>query len=121
MAKNSPHKPTQASRDLVRNLAIVGIPNEAILKVVGIASKATLYKHYRPELESGKATMLAEVAGRLYQNAMSDDGRISNPAAMFIMKTQGGWREKSDVNHTSNDGSMSPRSITVVGVDAESK
>jgi hypothetical protein len=121
MPDPTPHKPTPAKRKMVRNMAIAGVPTDTIRKIMEIGSKTTLYKHYRADLEQGKAEMLGQVAGRLFENAMHDDGRISNPAAMFIMKTQAGWREKSDVNVTSDDGSMSPRSITVVGVDAESK
>jgi hypothetical protein len=28
---------------------------------------------------------------------------------IFWMKTQAGWRERKDINHTSEDGSMSPK------------
>jgi hypothetical protein len=105
---------------MVRNMAIAGVPIDTIRKVLEIGSKTTLYKHYRGDIEHGKSEMLGKVAGRLFENAMHEDGRISNPAAMFIMKTQAGWREKSDVNLTSDDGTMTPpRIIKVVGVDAK--
>jgi hypothetical protein len=31
---------------------------------------------------------------------------------IFWMKTQAGWREKQDVNHVSEDGSMTPKGIS---------
>jgi hypothetical protein len=31
-------------------------------------------------------------------------------AAMFYLKTQAGWRETQHIDHTSSDGTMSPKS-----------
>lgn len=53
----------------------------------------------------GKSKAIESVAQGLLQKAQSGDTQ----STIFYLKTQAGWKEKQDINHTSNDGSMSPK------------
>jgi len=88
----------------------VGTTQADIARVLDIDEK-TLRKYYRDELDLAKAKANATIGGALFNRAKSGD----TSAMIFWMKTQAGWREKTDINHTSEDGSMTPQpSITAV-------
>lgn len=98
-----PHEPTDRTRELVQLHTMVGTRQEAIASIIGIDPK-TLRKHYRDELDQSKAKANATIGGALFNKAKSGD----TTAMIFWMKTQAGWRETQDLNHRSEDGSMSP-------------
>jgi len=104
-----PHEPTKATRDTVQMHALVGTPQEVIADVLNIDAK-TLRKWYRAELDQSKAKANATIGGALFNKARSGD----TTAMIFWMKTQAGWRERQDLNHVSEDGSMSPTRIELV-------
>ncbi len=105
-----PHAPTEATRQTVQLHTTVGTTQADIARVLDIDEK-TLRKYYRDELDLAKAKANATIGGALFNRAKSGD----TSAMIFWMKTQAGWREKTDINHTSEDGSMTPRpSITAV-------
>ena len=99
-----PHAPTDAARQTVQMHTIVGTTQADIARVLGIDEK-TLRKYYRDELDLAKAKANATIGGALFNRAKSGD----TSAMIFWMKTQAGWREKTDINHTSEDASMSPK------------
>ena len=68
-----------------------GVPELNIASVIGIDPK-TLRKHYRHELDNGQVKATAKVAESLFRKATSD-GPQSVTAAIFWLKTKGGWRE----------------------------
>ena len=70
-----------------------GVPELNIASVVGIDPK-TLRKHYRHELDNGQVKATAKVAESLFRKATSE-GPQSVTAAIFWLKTKGGWRETS--------------------------
>ena len=105
-----PHAPTDATRETVQLHTTVGTTQADIARVLDIDEK-TLRKYYRDELDLAKAEANATIGGALFKRAKSGD----TTAMIFWMKTQAGWRERTDINHTSEDGSMTPRpSITAV-------
>jgi hypothetical protein len=110
MARKPPpdvtHVPTDALRQTVQLHTTVGTDQPTIARVIGIDPK-TLRKHYRDELDISKAKANATVGGALFNKAKGGD----TSAMIFWMKTQAGWREKTDLNHTSEDGSMTPTRI----------
>ena len=53
--------------------------------------------------QRGKAKAIGAVAQNLIKKAREGD----NACMMFYLKTQAGWRETNQVDHTSSDGSMS--------------
>src|SRR5690625_1522293 len=109
-----PHEPTRATRELVQLHTMVGTRQEAIAGIIGIDPK-TLRKYYRDELDQSKAKANATIGGALFNKAKSGD----TTAMIFWMKTQAGWRETQAIEHTSPDRSMSPTSISIVGVEAD--
>jgi hypothetical protein len=103
-----PHEPTKALRDTVSMHTLVGTTQGDIAKIIGVDEK-TLRKHYRDELDLAKARANASIGGALFNKAKAGD----TTAMIFWIKTQAGWREKHDINHASEDGSMTPRPDTI--------
>jgi hypothetical protein len=85
------HKPDPQTRRQVEAMAGYGVPEADIAGVVGIDPK-TLRKHYRSELDHGHVKANAKVAENLYRKA-TGEGREAVIAAIFWLKTRGGWRE----------------------------
>jgi hypothetical protein len=85
------HRPDASSRRQVEAMAAYGVPEINIANVVGIDPK-TLRKHYRDELDNGQVKATAKVAESLFRKATSE-GPQSVTAAIFWLKTRGGWRE----------------------------
>ena len=63
--------------------------------------------YYREELDQSLAKANATVGGALFNKAKGGD----TTAMIFWMKTQAGWREKQEIDHTSSDGSLAPSTI----------
>jgi hypothetical protein len=63
----------------------------------------------QPEVDAnykrGRAKTIGKVADSLIQDALDGD----TTSRIFFLKTQGGWRETTKIDHTSSDGSMSPQ------------
>jgi hypothetical protein len=112
-----PHAPTDATRQTVQLHTMVGTTQADIARVLDIDEK-TLRKYYRDELDLAKAKANATIGGALFNKAKTGD----TSAMIFWMKTQAGWREKADINHTSEDGSMIPQptAIQIVAADDDS-
>lgn len=88
------HKPTQDSRKTVALLASLGHDQDTIARVLHIV-KHTLIKHYREELDNGKAITNNAVVKSAYRQAIS--GKV--PAmTMFWLKCRAGWREKEEAS-----------------------
>jgi hypothetical protein len=93
------YEPTEKARTLVRKLSMLGVPQEKIAMKLGIGHK-TLRKHFREDLDEGDVEANAQVAGKLYTNAMN--GNVI--AQIFWLKAQGGWVDRREVNHNHNIG-----------------
>lgn len=100
-----PFEPTAREREQVEAMAGYGVPHDQIACLVrdGIHHE-TLYKYFRKDLDQGKAKANAKIGQTLFQQAVN--GNTS--AAIWWSKSQMGWRETNNMNHTSEDGSMSP-------------
>lgn len=91
--------------DLSPYLSIEQISNHFMI------GKTTWYRMVgrQPEIleryKKGKAKAIREVSKGLLQQARDGD----KTCAMFYLKTQAGWCEKTKIDHTSEDGSMSPK------------
>ena len=85
------HEPNEATRLQVEGMAGAGIPQASIASATGL-SEPTLRKHYRHELDNGGILATAKVAGNLFRMA-TGEGREAVAAAIFWMKTRGGWKE----------------------------
>jgi hypothetical protein len=85
------HRPDAFHRRQVEAMAGYGVPEHAIARVLVIDPK-TLRRHYRDELDTGQVKATAKVAESLFRKATSE-GPQSVTAAIFWLKTRGGWRE----------------------------
>jgi hypothetical protein len=112
------HEPTPKTRGEVAALKSFGVPLDEIAVYVGIDRK-TLSKHYKEEIASAQTKANAAVGHFLYGaasgRALKDGATHSDcvRAAMFWAKTRMGWRETSQVDHTSSDGSLAPTRIVI--------
>lgn len=119
------HAPTDKTRAEVSALCSFGIPQHEIASYIGVDPK-TLRKHYREELDMAHTKANAQVGRFLFQNASGqtlEKGASYSDcvrAAMFWAKTRMGWRETQELNHKSEDGSMSPKSALDVSKISDS-
>ena len=93
------HKPTDESRRMVESTSGLGLPHESIACLVGIDDK-TLRKHYRNELDMGKAKANGQIAKTLFTKATSGD----TTALIWWTKTQMRWAETVKQEITGADG-----------------
>lgn len=103
--------PTDDERAMVTKLAGYGLTQEEICQLIindqtgEPLHRDTFRKHFLQEFNSGKTVAKMKVAKSAFQQAISG----SVPAmTMFWLKTQCRWKETSEVEHTSPDGSMTP-------------
>lgn len=79
-------------------------------------SSDTIQRHFAHELAVGKARANSEIGKTLFQRAMNGD----TSAMIFWAKTQMGWRDVQRLEHSSPDGTMTPRPAIDVGKLSES-
>src|SRR6202040_3798564 len=98
--------PTDAQRRQNETMAAHGIPQTDIARVLGV-SKPTLRKHCGTELDTGATRANSKVADFLFYGICGGTGkpafkdeRARVTAAIFWMKTRGGWSETSTHKHT---------------------
>jgi hypothetical protein len=94
MSDTTPHKPTKTLRDQVYKFASVLGTDEEISFVIGIAEE-TLRKHYRSELDVGRAASKLYVKDRL--RTLID--KLEPSAIYFYLKTKCQWRETDDLEN----------------------
>ena len=101
-----PFEPTDSERKQVEAMSGYGVPHEQIAVLVRDGIDAdTLVKYFKAELIIGKAKANAQVGRTLFQKVMDGD----TTSAIWWTKTQMGWKETRSLEHTSPDGSMSPK------------
>lgn len=79
------HHPTDDTRRIVEAGAAYGVTQHVLALMMGI-SKTTLDKHYRDELDLGKAKATMAVANNLFRMA-TGKGREAATCAIFFLKT----------------------------------
>ena len=89
-----PHDPTDKTRELVKTLSGLGLPQEDICSIVKI-SKPTLHKYYRDEIDLGLAEANAKIASTLFNSAVNGN----TAAAIFWAKARMGWKEKIEIQN----------------------
>ena len=99
------HKKTAEKASLVERLKSFGSTDEQIAAFLDIDND-TLQKYYKKEIREGKTKTILELGGKLVSQAKQGD----TACLIFYLKTQGGWREKIDVNN----------SFTLPAIEAES-
>ncbi len=86
------HVPLERDRQLVRDLAGLGLTHDNIADLVGIA-RPTIELRYRDELDIGHATANRRVAQRLFDLAMEGNAA----ALIYWTKARMGWREVQQI------------------------
>lgn len=103
---------------MVQSMVRAGIREEAVALCLEIDPK-TLRKYYRRELDTAKPMALTKVANSLFAKAVSNDHPQAVTAAIFIMRTQGGWVDTMNLNHRGKDGADAIKQEIVVKVDGD--
>ena len=102
------HSPTPAFRRTVVALSTQGYSQDRIADVLGIAPK-TLRLHYRREIEVGKGMVDADMVNSLIMQGVGgpkkDWSKAVTAATIFYLKTQCGWTDKQQVEHSGAVGS----------------
>jgi hypothetical protein len=86
-----PHAPSDKDRQMVEVLSGFAIPVAKIAVVLDI-TQATLFKHYRAEINRGKATVEAKLVGHLLRLANGKDGTALK-AITFALQCRFGWSQ----------------------------
>jgi len=93
------HIPTDETRKMVESTSGLGLPHESIAVLVGIDDK-TLRKHYRAELDIGKAKANGQIAKTLFSKALAGD----TTSLIWWTKSQMRWSETVKQEVTGADG-----------------
>src|ERR1700751_5291161 len=110
MTAPTKHAPNDLTRGQVIAYAATGMKQELIARTLGLSLR-TLRKNYLKELELSQAERVARVATNLYQIAMSPKrGMPQVISSLFLLKTQGRWKEVQGVEHTGENGGPLPGS-----------
>lgn len=110
MAQGREFEPTEEQKKTVRGMAGYGIPHEGIATILNIDAK-TLRKHFRRELDLGSVQANAKVAQSLF-NMATEDKNVA--AAIFWLKIRANWREKIDINVTSEPRELSDEDLLAI-------
>ena len=94
-AGRPPHKPTEQSRNMVKEAVGMGMEQTMISRLLNIAPK-TLRRFYREELDTGLAIANMVVAKALYGQAKSGKNTI---ASIFWLKARDGWQDTQKTVH----------------------
>lgn len=98
-----------------------GYSTTALAGEIGVG-RATIYRwadehsEFQDALKAGQAMGVRVWEDRLARVAEKGGGPGTATAIIFALKNRGqdDWREKTDHNHTSDDGSMSPQRVEIV-------
>ena len=93
------HIVNDQTRKLVESSSGLGLPHEQIAILVGIDDK-TLRKHYRAELDIGKAKANGQIAKTLFSKAVAGD----TTSLIWWTKAQMRWSETVMQEVTGADG-----------------
>lgn len=85
------HAPDNKDRQMVEVLAGFAVPTAKIAAVLNI-TQATLFKHYRLEIQRGGALVEAKLVGNLLRLAGGKDGTALK-AITFALQCRFGWSQ----------------------------
>lgn len=107
------HEPTEETREWVERMSAAGIQQENIARALGI-HRETLAIHYREQLDGAADRANTQVARTLFAKATDPD--MSGPsvtAAIFWLKTRGGWKETDRHEMTGADGGPLNHNVSI--------
>ena len=107
------HTPTPERRIWVEEAVGHGMPRATIASILKCHVQ-TLERHYSRELAEGTDKANANVAKRLYMQAISDKDTMPNTVSrIFWMKSRARWRESQVIEHVGEDGAPLPHKPAV--------
>ena len=111
--------PTDDERKTVENAAKIGLPYRMIKNLIrsGI-TEVTLMKHFRQELDYGKAIGVSKAAGILFDMVMKEDFH----AVKFYLATQGqgAFSEKQQLGiEVSNKIDLTPDNLQLIAQETK--
>lgn len=90
------HIPTHESIQKVKELvAYTKYTHDQIAEYLDI-SKPTLYKYYTEQLKRSRADKVCKAGNLIVGQLDSDNEKLAQKAAMFILRTLGGWGDKEE-------------------------
>lgn len=90
-------EPSEEEVSKIRLYSGLGSTQEQIASMIGKSVDTIMSRPAaREAYEIGKAETIAKVAGTLVKKALSGD----TASAIFYLKTQAGWKEKTAVEHS---------------------
>jgi hypothetical protein len=102
-----PHKPTKTNKQKLLALIESTYPTvENCAAEIGI-SKPTVEKYYKKIINKRRGFVKNSARTSLLEIMNNPDHPKQFEACKFFLNTQEGWSEKSGIEHTSPDGSMS--------------
>lgn len=111
---NTPFVPTAEQRIQVEAYVAAGAEQELIAEYTGL-SEDTLQRHFRSELDHGKARALTKIGGSMIKRALDGDADLGK----FVMARIGGWKAATAVENTGpNGGPMEYRNLSEEEIDA---
>jgi hypothetical protein len=110
------HKPTKASRLAVKVGISCGTNEDLLALRLGITGK-TLRKHYRAEINFGKAMVGADLTESLFKMAMAKkDTPAKITAIIWAQKNLMRWADRISNEHANADGSPLVGNVTNVNI-----
>lgn len=103
------YKPTDADRLFVERAVMAGSKINDISDCLRITDD-TLRKHFRYEIMTSRERLKGS-AVRVLVDSLTDN---SLDAAKFVLSRVAGWTENVHNNHTSSDGTMTPKPTTIL-------
>jgi len=99
------HIPTAKTRRGVMYASGLGLPQEAIARIMGIGID-TLKKHYEEELFAARHVMVNDIQTNLFNIARDPNHKGTVQAGIFLLSKLGGdeYRDKKSVELTGKDG-----------------
>jgi hypothetical protein len=108
------HEPTPKDRQLVQLFMAQGYTVERAARAMGIG-ETTLRKYYTEELETGADKAMSAVAGTLFGIAMDRNHPKCVTAAIFLLKTKGGYKESAPAADPENPDERVSFTINIGG------
>jgi hypothetical protein len=107
------YTPTDKDRKQVKMLSGMGVPGVDIAALIDV-SEPTMRKYYQHELDTGYVFANAQVAQSLFKQA-TDKDKPNVIAAIFWMKTRGGWKEAQTAEPSKKEDRQSAAKVAGKG------
>lgn len=104
MLHDAEHEPTPYLRQRVKDLAMAGIPQKTIARIVGMSSN-TLAKYYDRELHDSEPDMIGKVAKVAVQKALDGNEKMLS----YVLSRKGskyGWIDKQVIESVTDSENL---------------